>query len=579
MMMTSIVHQSPGGTTSLNGKPVSGGNHKPAPALSPVPNGHLRVPSGRRSSLTISRRTLSLEAVPEDPESQRWSDTIRSDRSRRVSSRRTGGNITPIGGITTEDEDRVLVGTKVAEGHANYETAYNMLTGIRFTVSRTQAKLDRPLNIEDFDTKHKFSFDVGGGELTPATKYDFKFKDYAPWVFRELRNKFHIHPADYIMSLTSKFVLTELSSPGKSKSFFYFSRDFKYIIKTIHHHEHKFLRKILKDYYKHVEENPNTLISQFYGLHRVKMPFGRKIHFVVMNNLMPPHKDVHSVYDLKGSTLGREYPEDKLAEKLKNEQFHPTLKDLNWLNRGLNIELGHNEKERFVEQLEKDTKFLKKLKVMDYSLFVATHDLNRGNKDRLRDKTLQVFQPNPEDNGPQPGVLARTPSKLEHARRVRDLRESVKKERPVPMQSATDIMPDEADRTGEFYTDDGGIRATNSDGTPSSTVYYLGIIDCLTRYNTVKKLEHLWKGFTAGKEEPKISPLPPQRYGDRFVNFIKRITKGADVAEKQRASDSARNSAGSQRQSGGQQRPSRESPRTSGEGNREKPMMRTMRSS
>lgn len=173
---------------------------------------------------------------------------------------------------------------------------------------------------------------------------------------------------------------------------------------------------------------------------------------------------------------------------------------------------------------------------MDYSLLVGIHDMKRGNKDGLRDKTLQVFQPTTsetDEGGLQPGALARTPSRLEHARRVRELRESVKKERPVPMEAATDIMPEEADRKGLFYKDDGGIRATNSDNTPSSTVYYLGIIDCLTRYSTVKKLEHLWKGF--GGDEPNISPIPPQRYGDRFLKFIKRITKSADVAEKEKA--------------------------------------------
>ena len=61
-----------------------------------------------------------------------------------------------------------------------------------------------------------------GNELTPSAKYDFKFKDYAPWVFRELREDyFHLDPADYLLSLTAKYILSELGSPGKSGSFFY----------------------------------------------------------------------------------------------------------------------------------------------------------------------------------------------------------------------------------------------------------------------------------------------------------------------------------------------------------------------
>src|SRR6187431_1715022 len=67
-----------------------------------------------------------------------------------------------------------------------------------------------------------------GNELVPSAKYDFKFKDYAPWVFRHLRALFRLDPADYLMSLTGKYILSELGSPGKSGSFFYFSRDYKY---------------------------------------------------------------------------------------------------------------------------------------------------------------------------------------------------------------------------------------------------------------------------------------------------------------------------------------------------------------
>lgn len=472
------------------------------------------MPSRRRTSLQQTRRAVSLDDVPEDEDAQRWSEHI---KAKRVSRRRQD----------TEEEDPVLVGTKVDEGHENYVTAYNMLTGIRFTVSRTNAKLDRELTDADFTARHKFSFDITGNELTPSAKYDFKFKDYAPWVFRHLRAKFGIDPAEYLMSLTSKYILSELGSPGKSGSFFYFSRDYKYIIKTIHRGEHKFLRRILKQYYEHVENHPNTLLSQFYGLHRVKLPYGRKIHFVVMNNLFPPHRDIHCTYDLKGSTVGRLYDESQL---LSNPRA--TLKDLNWCRRGLKLEFGPQKKDLVITQIERDVALLKKLKIMDYSLLVGIHDMQRGNEDNLRDKTLQVFQPGGDKHEEGPGVLTRTPSKLEHARRVRELRETVKKERPVPMEAATDIMPDEAHRKGFFYKDDGGFRATNQDNTPSNKIYYLGIIDCLTRYNTVKKIEHLWKGM--GGDEPNISPIPPQRYGERFIRFISSLTKSSDSTEKEK---------------------------------------------
>jgi hypothetical protein len=41
---------------------------------------------------------------------------------------------------------------------------------------------------------------------------------------------------------------------------------------------------------------------RFYGLHRVKLPREKKIHFVIMGNIFPPNKDIHCVYDLKVSS-------------------------------------------------------------------------------------------------------------------------------------------------------------------------------------------------------------------------------------------------------------------------------------
>ena len=360
------------------------------------------------------------------------------------------------------------------------------------------------------------------------------------------------------MSLTSKYILSELGSPGKSGSFFYFSRDYKYIIKTIHHAEHKFLRRILRDYYSHVEANPNTLLSQFYGLHRVKIPYGRKVHFVVMNNLFPPHRDVHQTFDLKGSTVGRDFKEEHLE---KNPRA--TLKDLNWLRRNLNLEFGPVKKRQFIEQMEKDVHLLQRLKIMDYSMLVGIHDLRKGNQENIRDKTLQVFQPGGAGNNNEEvpdgrGMLMRTPSKLETARKARELRQIIKQEKPIPMGQSSSRMPDHMEentlkREFTFYSDDGGFRATHEDNSPGDEIFFLSIIDCLTHYGTIKKLEHLWSKFivnshitymlrlivTEGLSHDKklISPIAPEPYGDRFMRFIDGITKSPEEAAKEAIPD------------------------------------------
>lgn len=112
-------------------------------------------PRQRRGSLTLGRRTsrstysdTHLDDPPQDGDATRWTEAI---RQKRASRRRRKEE---------EDDDRVVVGTKVDQHHVNWVTAYNMLTGIRFTVSRTNAKLDRELTEADFEAKHKFSFDM-----------------------------------------------------------------------------------------------------------------------------------------------------------------------------------------------------------------------------------------------------------------------------------------------------------------------------------------------------------------------------------------------------------------------------------
>ncbi|KAJ5116385.1 hypothetical protein N7456_000733 [Penicillium angulare] len=497
------------------------------------------IGGNRRTSLGLIRRTTKtqsdtpLDETPPDEDAARWAEAI---KQKRASRRRR----------EEDDDERVIVGTKVDQNHVNYVTAYNMLTGIRFTVSRINAKMDRELTPADFEAKHKFSFDITGNELIPSAKYDFKFKDYAPWVFRHLRAKFRLDPADYLMSLTSKYILSELGSPGKSGSFFYFSRDYKYIIKTIHHAEHKLLRKILPEYYRHVEKNPNTLISQFYGLHRVKMAYGRKIHFVVMNNLFPPHRDIHQTFDLKGSTIGRDLQESDLERNPR-----ATMKDLNWVRRNRHLQCGPAKRDFFVEQLKRDVELLKKLKIMDYSLLVGIHDLERGNEEKLRDKTLQVFQPGGDREAEaSPNMLMRTPSKLENERKARELRMLIKRERPVPLDKAAAKMPEEIldeRKYHVFYSDDGGFRATHESGQPGEEIYYLGIIDCLTHYGTVKKLENFFKGLS--HDRLQISPIPPEGYGDRFINFVKGITMSKEEAERRRESQVSARQSGEKRQS------------------------------
>ncbi|KAG7095491.1 hypothetical protein E1B28_006230 [Marasmius oreades] len=519
--------------------------------------------------------------------------------------------------IVHKDDEVPLVGNLIGEDHANYVLMYNMLTGIRIGVSRCQAKIKRPLTDEDFTARHKYSFDIVGNELTPSAKYDFKFKDYAPWVFRSLREDyFYLDPADYLLSLTSKYILSELGSPGKSGSFFYFSRDYRFIIKTIHHKEHKFLLRVLKRYYDHVKSNPHTLLSRFYGLHRVKLPRGRKIHFVIMNNLFPPHKDIHETYDLKGSTVGREWvdkhkdepplspSESHSSSSSKKKKQSPVKKDLNWIKEGSRLELGPEKRALLTEQLRRDKELLKSIHVMDYSLLVGIHNMKRGNRDNVRKKTLKVFDPDIRRHATTSvHNLSKTKSMSYYGQDAVALRRAMRESDPKPFEEPslsnghivgagprvhirvdstgstrparinstigkgkerekdekdglrepdkehtitgkgahTDEKEDSVlglDATGAqtmdkahfvFYQDEGGLHATDEANDNMNIIYYLGVIDILTPYNGLKKIEHFWKGLSADRH--KISPVPPVEYADRFFRFMKAIMRNGAGGE------------------------------------------------
>ena len=80
--------------------------------------------------------------------------------------------------------------------------------------------------------------------------------------------------------------------------------------------------------------------------------------------VFPAHRDIHQTYDLKGSTVGREFEEAKLKDNPKGP-----LKDLNWINRGMNMHLGPRKKNLLMSQLKKDVEVKRPSNHTDYSCY------------------------------------------------------------------------------------------------------------------------------------------------------------------------------------------------------------------
>jgi len=357
----------------------------------------------------------------------------------------------------------------VSFGHQNWNLVLNMMLGIQLAVKSVIEKAD---NVTNKDFEVKFIFELVP-KRTNETKDSVKictFFDYAQNVFYEIRRLFGIKNEDYLRSIGPEAMLsnlikgnlsslTELTSTGKSGSFFYYSADGKYTLKTISREEFHFLRKILKNYYTHIIDNPHTLIIKFFGLHKIrflkKKGKKEKVYFVIMANVFHTFKEIHVRYDLKGSTVGR-YTNDKNPSVAK--------KDLNFLMNKEKIMLPLDIAHSFVDIIQKDSKFFEENHIIDYSLLMGIHYL--------------------------------TPEEI-----------NINKEQPLTQRKSLY-------ETRNINNKDGVL---SSDGTK---LYFFGIIDILTQYNSRKKAEYVFKRITSGKG---ISAVPPNQYGQRFRKFITSI--------------------------------------------------------
>lgn len=287
------------------------------------------------------------------------------------------------------------VGEIINQDHRSYELMLDLQLGVRWSVSKvTQSPGSGGLTQGHFENVVKVAFPrEGSRETPPHPNSDFRWKDYCPMVFRKLRTLFVVDPGEYMLSICGEQALRELSSPGKSGALFYISHDDRFLIKTMRRNEMRTLLAMLPQYYEHVQNNPHTLVTKFYGLYRIKLhsrhakknrkvcdlhhrcdfvcsehgwqTYDVQIRFVVMGNVFNAEVPVHQRYDLKGSTHGR-FTKNKTTSTL-------------WKDCDLDVELQLTDgwKDRLDRQLSADAAFLRSQHVMDYSLLMGIHYKNR----------------------------------------------------------------------------------------------------------------------------------------------------------------------------------------------------------
>ena len=155
-------------------------------------------------------------------------------------------------------------------GHDNWNLVLHMIFGVSKSVRA--AITEEAFNVRDDDFSRKYHYELhqqkemhSSQNLNPTSQ--FQFFDFAPRVFHAIRCMYHITPTDYLKSIGPENLLGSLIggnitslkeqfSTGKSGSFFYYTADSRYMLKTIHHDEFDRLKQILKIYYEHLVKYP-----------------------------------------------------------------------------------------------------------------------------------------------------------------------------------------------------------------------------------------------------------------------------------------------------------------------------------
>jgi len=169
-----------------------------------------------------------------------------------------------------------------------------------------------------------------------------------------------------LLSGNWNFVET-LKNSGRSGSFIFKTHNNFLYIKSLPIAETEHLRNILPNYYSHLVNYKDTLLTRFYGLYRIQPPSNANIppiDFVLMENCVRTNLNVTEIYDLKGSKTNRSTPLDQRVPGV-------SLKDVDFDQNRRKIIVGKDMKIALYNQIEKDVSFLLSHNILDYSFLVA----------------------------------------------------------------------------------------------------------------------------------------------------------------------------------------------------------------
>ncbi|XP_047205200.1 phosphatidylinositol 5-phosphate 4-kinase type-2 alpha isoform X3 [Girardinichthys multiradiatus] len=424
----------------------------------------------------------------------------------------------------TKTKKKHFVAQKVKLFRASDPLLSVLMWGVNHSINElSHVQVPIMLMPDDFKAYSKIKVDnhLFNKENMPS---HFKFKEYCPLVFRNLRERFGIDDQDFSNSLTRSAPLNS-EAQGRSGARFHTSYDKRYVIKTISSEDVAEMHNILKKYHQFIVEcHGNTLLPQFLGMYRFTVD-GDETYMIVTRNVFSHRLSVYKKYDLKGSTVAREAsdkekqpppPEDvpprqksgnvqqrlqtlRIATRfycaMKHAKELPTYKDNDFINDGQKIYIDGENKKMFLEKLRKDVEFLAQLKLMDYSLLVGIHDIERAEQEEVESEDNEGEEEGESDGG----VIGTPPDSPSNT-----------------LDSTKPLSPGEFDPTIDVYA------IKSNDGAPRKEVYFMAVIDILQHYDAKKKAAHAAKTVKHGAGA-EISTVNPEQYSKRFYDFITTI--------------------------------------------------------
>ncbi|XP_075880485.1 phosphatidylinositol 5-phosphate 4-kinase type-2 gamma-like isoform X2 [Nelusetta ayraudi] len=344
---------------------------------------------------------------------------------------------------------------------------------------------------DDFraSTKIKVNNHLFNKENLPG---QFKFKEYCPQVFRNLRERFGIEDQDYQVSLARSPLLKNEDS--NCEGLLLTSYDHTLVVKEICSEEVEEMHDILSEYHQYIVTcHGNTLLPQFLGMYRVTVE-SEDTYLSVMRNVFSHRLHVHRKYDLKGSLVSREA---SFKEKVKEL---PTYKDNDFRNSMQKVYVSEEEKEKIMDKLSRDIEFLVRMRIMDYSLLLGIHDVERAEREEEEEDIESSCDDEEETDNDLPLALgSNSPEGISGY-----------------MNSYKPMGPGEFDPYVDVYATQSAV------GAPQREVYFMGLIDVLTQYDTRKKAAHAAKAVKHGAGA-EISTVHPEQYAKRFKEFIAKI--------------------------------------------------------